>query len=47
MRPDPVVDLTVLLGKHLHLGAGAEDLPIQQLVPELSVEALHIPVLPR
>ena len=44
--PDAVVGLSVRLCQYLHLPQCVEDLPVQQLVPELSVEALRTAVLP-
>ena len=46
MWADLVVQLAPLLDKHLRLLEGVEDLAVQELVPELAVEALHIAVLP-
>ena len=39
--------LPVLLCQHPHLQQRVEDLPVQQLVPQLPVETLDVPVLPR
>ena len=38
---------TPLLDQHGRLRQRVEDLPVQQLVPELAVEALVVSVLPR
>ena len=47
MRPDGVVVIAPSLDQHLRLRQIVEDFPIQQLVPELTVEALVVAVLPR
>jgi hypothetical protein len=47
IRPDGVVGLLPTLDEHLGLEQGVERLPLQELVSELSVEALHVAVLPR
>ncbi len=44
MGPDPVVDLAIPLGQHPHLQQRMEDLPGQQLVPQLAVGALLGPL---
>ena len=41
-----VVLVPPLLREHLHLPEGIKDLPIQELVPQLAIEALYVPVLP-
>ena len=47
MRPDGVVVIAPSLDQHLRLRQIVEDFPIQQLVPELAVEALVVAVIPR
>ena len=47
MRPDGVVVIAPSLDQHLRLRQIVEDFPIQQLFPELAVEALVVAVLPR
>ena len=47
MRPEGVVLPAVVLDDHAGFGEGPELLPIKTFVPESSVEALHIAVLPR
>ena len=47
VRPDRVVVLPPPLDEHLGLKQRVEGFPLEQLVPELAVEALHIAVLPR
>ena len=47
MRPDLVVRLPPILDKHFRFPQRVEDFSVDQLVPELPVEALVIPVLPR
>ena len=42
-----VVLVAPLLGEDLHLPEGIEELPVQEFVPKLAVEALNIPILPR
>ena len=46
MRPDGVVVIVPSLDQHFRLRQIVEDFPIQQLVPELAVEALVVAVLP-
>ena len=46
MRPDRVVVLAPVLDQHLGLLEGVEDLTIEQLIPELPIEALVLAVLP-
>ena len=41
-----VVLVAPLLGEDLHLPEGIEELPVQEFVPKLAVEALNIPILP-
>ena len=45
--PYAIVSLAALLGQHPHLQQRIEDLPVQQLVPQLAVEALRVSVLSR
>ncbi len=45
--PDSVVVLTPLLDQRLGFLQRVEDLAIEQLVPQLSIEALVVAVLPR
>ena len=47
MRPDGVDVIAPSLDQHLRLRQILEDFPIQQLFPELAVEALVVAVLPR
>ena len=47
MRPDGVVVIAPSLDQHLRLRQIVEDFPIQQLFPELAVEALVVAVLTR
>ena len=47
VRPDLVVRLPPILDKHLRFSQRVEDLTVEQFVPELPVEALVVPVLPR
>ncbi len=47
MWPDRVVLLPPSLREYLHLPQVVKNLSVQQLVPELPVEALTVPVLPR
>src|SRR5271155_599743 len=47
MRTNPVVVLTPHLDQHLRFRQTVEDLAVQQFIPQLPVEALHVPVLPR
>ena len=47
MRPEGVVFPAVVLDDHSRFGEGPELLPVKAFVPESSVEALHIAVLPR
>jgi len=47
VRPDRVVLPPPSLDQHLRLLEREEDLPVEQLIPQLAVEALHIAVLPR
>ncbi len=42
-----VVLVSPLLREHLHLPEGIKDLPVQELIPQLAIEALYVPVLPR
>ena len=42
-----VVFVSPLLREDLHLPESIEDLPIQELIPQLAIEALHVSVLPR
>ena len=42
-----VVLVAPLLGEDLHLPEGIEELPVQEFVPKLAVEALNIPILSR
>ena len=42
-----VVLVVPLLREHLHLPEGIEDLLDREVVPELAVEALNIPIFPR
>ena len=42
-----VILVAPLLGEDLHLPEGIEELPVQEFVPKLAVEALNIPILPR
>ena len=42
-----VVFVSPLLREDLHLPESIEDLPIQELLPQLAIEALHVSVLPR
>ena len=44
---EAIVCPAVLFGRHLHLQQCVEHLPVQQFIPQLSVEALHVSVLPR
>ena len=46
VRPDGVVVIAPFLDQHLRLRQIVEDFPIQQLVPELAIEALIVAVLP-
>jgi hypothetical protein len=46
MGSDGVVMVTPLLNEYLGLLEAAEDFAIQQLVPQLAVEALAIAILP-
>ena len=46
MWPDGVVVPAPALDQHLCLAKRGEDLAVEQLVPELGVEALAIPILP-
>ena len=46
MWPDAVVDLSPVLGQDGHLLQRVEDLAVQQLVAELSVETFDVAVLP-
>ncbi len=45
--PDSVVLVPPAFDEHLRLRQRVEDLPIQQLVAKLPIEALHVTVLPR
>ena len=47
MRSELVVVPPPLLDQHLGLPQRVEDFPIEQLVPELAVEALVVAVFPR
>ena len=47
VRPDGVAVPSPLLDEHLRLFERVEDLSVQELVPELAVEALVVAVLPR
>ena len=47
VRSDPVVGLSVPLGQHPPLQQRVEDLPVQQLVPQLALETLYVAILPR
>ena len=47
MRPHRIVVPAPLLDQHLRLGQAVEHLRVEQLVPELAVEAFHIAVFPR
>jgi len=47
MRPDLVVFLPPTLDQNLGLFQGVENLPIQQLIPQLPVEAFVVAILPR
>ena len=47
MRPDLVVLLPPELDQDLRLLQRVEDLSVQQLIAQLPVEALDVPVLPR
>ena len=47
MRPDGVVVDTPLLDQDLGLTQAAEQFAIEQLVPEPSIEAFDVAVLPR
>ena len=47
MGSDGIVLAPPLLDQHGRLRQRVEDLPVQQLVPELAVEALVVAVLPR
>lgn len=47
MGSDPVVGLPLAFNDHLCFPVGVEEFPIQQLVPQLAIEALDIAVLPR
>jgi len=44
---DAIVRLPPLLDQHLYFLQCVEDLPVQELIPELAIEALDIAVLPR
>jgi hypothetical protein len=46
VRPDLVVDRPVLGGEGASLLQGVEELAVEELVPELAVEALDVGVLP-
>ena len=46
MRPDGIVVDPPLLDHHACFGQRVEDLAVQQLVPELRIEALAVAVLP-
>lgn len=46
VRPLLVVELPPAFDQDLGLGTAAEPLPVQQLVPQLAVEAFDEPVLP-
>ena len=41
-----VVLVSPLLREHLHLPEGIKDLPVQELIPQLAIEALYVPILP-
>src|SRR3954471_24263770 len=47
VRPDGVVVAAPIFDLDLSLPQRNEDLEVEQLVTELAVEALHVPVLPR
>ena len=47
MWPDGVVVAAPALDQHLGLLQRVEDLAVEELVPELSIEALVVTVLPR
>ena len=47
VRSDPVVGLLVALNQHSHLQYRVEDLPVEQLIPQLNARTLDIAVLPR
>src|SRR5271155_4764951 len=47
MRTDRVVVLTPHLDQHLRFRQTVEDLPIQQFIPQLSIEALNVSIFPR
>ncbi len=47
MGPYVVVDAAPLLQEDVHLLEGVEDLPVEEFVPQLAVEALVVAVLPR
>lgn len=46
VRTNLVIGLPPTLDQHLRLQQRKEDLPVQQLVPKLAVERLHVPILP-
>jgi|TARA_Y100000031_G_C8170353_1_gene361478 hypothetical protein len=46
MRALVIVFVAPLLREHLYLPEGFEDLPVQELISQLAIEALYVPVLP-
>jgi hypothetical protein len=46
VRPDSVVFQSPSLNQYLGFLQGVEDLPVEQLIPELDIETLIITVLP-
>ena len=42
-----VILVSPLFREHVDVPESIEDLPIEEFVPELAVDALHIPVSPR
>ena len=42
-----VVLVTPLICEHLHLPEGIKDLTVQELIPQLTIEALYVAIFPR
>src|SRR5580658_2385650 len=47
MRPDRVVVLTPHVDQDLRFRQAVENLPIQQFIPQLPIEALNVSIFPR